>query len=96
MKHSSVIDKKNRVAISKQEVKLRLFRAIRSDGFLPPFVRATCAYKAVFLVSTSRVHNYCSITSRSRGVLREFKLSRLEFKRFVGLNLLVGVKRSSY
>lgn len=96
MKHSSAIDKQNRFRIGKQEYNSRLFRVVRSNGFVSPVARANCAYKLFFLVSLARVHNYCSITLRSRGVLREFKLSRLEFKKFAGLNLLAGVKRSSH
>jgi ribosomal protein S14 len=96
MKHSSAIDKQNRFSIYKQEFDFRLFRVLRSNGFVSPVIRANCAYKLFFLVSLARVHNYCSITLRSRGVLREFRISRLEFKKFAGLNLLSGVKRSSH
>lgn len=96
MKHSCVIDKVNRSTIYKRKFFFQLFRAVRSNCFLLPFVRVHCGYKLFFLSPVSRVHNYCTITSRSRSVLNEFKLSRLEFKKFVGLSLLTGVKRSSH
>lgn len=96
MKHSFAIDRRNRVRIREQELGSRLLRVVRSNIFLSPLVRANCGHKLFFRISGSRVHNYCTVTLRSRGILREFRLSRLEFKKFAGLRLLAGVKRSSY
>jgi ribosomal protein S14 len=96
MKHSCVGDKVTRFSILKQKFFFQLFRTVRSNHFLTPCIRLRSGYKLFFLPSVSRVHNYCTTTSRSRSILREFKLSRLEFKKFVGLKLITGVKRSSY
>ena len=43
--------------------------------------------------SLSRIKNVCVITGRSRGFLRNFKLSRIQFKLFVKKGLLFNVKK---
>lgn len=96
MKHSSAIDKLLRKTIQQQENRSRFLKTIRSNFFLAPAVRAKVAGSLFFLKPVSRVHNFCVISFRSRSVMREFKLSRLEFKRLAGIKLLSGVKRSSY
>jgi ribosomal protein S14 len=96
MRHSSASDKLLRKTVQQQQARSRFLKSIRSNFFLAPATRAGVAGSLFFLKSSSRVHNFCVISFRSRSVLREFKLSRLEFKRLVGIRLISGVKRSSY
>lgn len=97
MKHSASFDKIVRFRLAKTSVLLRTLKAARSNRFFSPSVRAQAA-KQLFLSPpfVSRLHNFCSLTGRSRGVLREFKLSRLSFKRLAGLRYVFGVRRSSW
>lgn len=96
MRHSSAIDKLLRKTIQQQQSQSRFLKTIRSNFFLAPSTRAKVAGSLFFLKPTSRVHNFCVVSSRSRSIMREFKVSRLEFKRLAGARLLSGVKRSSY
>ena len=43
--------------------------------------------------SLTRIKNICIVTGRSRGFLRNFKLSRIQFKRFASEKLLFNVKK---
>ena len=43
--------------------------------------------------SLTRIKNICLLTGRSRGFLRNFKLSRIQFKLFVSKGLLFNVKK---
>jgi len=44
----------------------------------------------------SKIHNYCRMTERSRGVYRAFGLARSKFQIYAGCGLLPGVKKSSW
>lgn len=44
--------------------------------------------------SRNKIHNYCIITGRGRGILTFFRLSRITFRNFVGKGLLAGIKRA--
>lgn len=43
--------------------------------------------------SITRIKNICILTGRSRGFLRNFKLSRLQFKALVSKGFLFNVKK---
>jgi len=97
MKHSSAADRFARNRFLKQECILRTAKAIRSNSFFAPVKRAQAGKSMFFLLPyTTRLHNYCYLTSRSRGILREFGLSRFSLKQLVGFRLVNGVKRSSW
>ena len=44
--------------------------------------------------SKSKLHNYCNITGRARGIINFFQISRLTFREFASQGLISGVKRS--
>jgi small subunit ribosomal protein S14 len=46
--------------------------------------------------SKIRIVNRCIITGRAKSVLRDFWLSRMEFKRFSSEGLLTGVKKRNF
>ncbi|MCH4181863.1 MAG: 30S ribosomal protein S14 [Prevotella sp.] len=43
-----------------------------------------------------RLHNRCKITGRSRGYIRQFGLSRIQFREMASKGLIPGVKKASW
>lgn len=43
-----------------------------------------------------KIKNRCIITGRSHGIMRDFKLSRIQFKEMVVQGLIVGIKKGSW
>ena len=46
--------------------------------------------------SPVRMHNRCSITGRPRGYMRQFGLSRIQFREMASQGLIPGVKKASW
>ena len=46
--------------------------------------------------SPTRLKNRCAVTGRSRGYMRKFGLSRIQFREDASLGLLPGVRKSSW
>ena len=46
--------------------------------------------------SFTKIKNRCVFTNKSQSVYRFFKLNRSTFKHFVGKNLILGIRRSSW
>lgn len=46
--------------------------------------------------SPIRLHNRCSITGRPRGYMRQFGLSRIQFREMASKGLIPGVKKASW
>ena len=46
--------------------------------------------------SPCRAHNRCSLTGRPRGYMREFGISRIQFREMASNGLLPGVKKASW
>lgn len=44
--------------------------------------------------SKSKIHNYCTITGRARGIISFFNMSRLTFRDLASKGLISGIKRS--
>lgn len=43
-----------------------------------------------------RLHNRCSITGRPRGYMRQFGISRIQFREMASQGLIPGVKKASW
>lgn len=43
-----------------------------------------------------RLHNRCKITGRPRGYMRQFGISRIQFREMVSQGLIPGVKKASW
>ena len=43
-----------------------------------------------------RLHNRCKVTGRSRGYIRQFGLSRIQFREMASQGLIPGVKKASW
>ena len=58
------------------------------------------AYQALQLLpknaSRVRLHNRCSITGRPKGYMRQFGLSRIQFREMASAGLIPGVKKASW
>jgi small subunit ribosomal protein S14 len=46
--------------------------------------------------SPVRLHNRCSITGRPKGYIRQFGLSRIQFREMASKGLIPGVKKASW
>jgi len=75
----------------------RLFlKAIASNEFLPRRMRICAQNFLVFMPNKTKIHNRCRETSRSRGVIRAFRLSRHMVRKHAEQGFLLGVSRSSW
>ena len=43
-----------------------------------------------------RLHNRCKITGRSKGYIRQFGISRIQFREMASQGLIPGVKKASW
>ena len=43
-----------------------------------------------------RLHNRCKVTGRPRGYMRQFGLSRIQFREMASAGLIPGVKKASW
>jgi ribosomal protein S14 len=96
MKHSAAKDRCNRLKlVATPSVVFNKF--MRSNSFFSLTHQAIFAKRLAFtLPQVVKIHNYCSVTSRSKGVIQEFRFSRFLFKEYVGTGCLPGVRRSSW
>ncbi|MFT5900907.1 MAG: small subunit ribosomal protein S14 [Bacteroidia bacterium] len=46
--------------------------------------------------AATRMHNRCSITGRPKGYMRDFGLSRIQFREMANAGLIPGVKKASW
>jgi small subunit ribosomal protein S14 len=46
--------------------------------------------------SSVRLHNRCQLTGRSRGFIRQFGISRINFREMANQGLIPGVKKASW
>lgn len=46
--------------------------------------------------SPVRMHNRCNITGRPKGYMRQFGLSRIQFREMASKGLIPGVKKASW
>ena len=92
-------DKQRRFQTAKDELKRRQYKLIIQNQSIPPEIRA----QAVMLLnklarqgSLVRVRNRCVLTGRSRGILRKWRLSRIQFRELASQGQLLGVSKSSW
>lgn len=46
--------------------------------------------------STVRLHNRCQLTGRPKGYIRQFGISRIQFREMASAGLIPGVKKASW
>ncbi len=92
-------DKKRRKLVDKYELtRIELKNIIKSTS-LPIKVRWEANLKLAKLPSDSskvRIRNRCVITGRTRGIYRDFKMSRIVFRQLASNGELPGVRKSSW
>ena len=48
------------------------------------------------IASPVRLHNRCSMTGRPKGYMRQFGISRIQFREMASKGLIPGVKKASW
>lgn len=93
MKAPYLKDKQHRKNFIKQEEKKRCLKVLKINGFVH------CEWWARHKLDTFNHHSYknrCIFTNRAASTNRSFKLSRLEFRRWVLSAKLPGVVKGSW
>ena len=99
MKTLGIKDKNQRYRFKLIEKKHKILKSIIRDDSLPflvrynAYLRLSCFSKKC---SKVKIKNRCILTNRSKGVLRDFKLSRLVFRKMALKGELVGIQKSSW
>jgi small subunit ribosomal protein S14 len=97
MVSSNKRDKKLRKKYLVRESLYRECKSLYQNRFLSPQLRELAREHLVRLgCSPVKIVNRCVVTGRSGGVMRDFKVSRLEFKRGVAKGHYLGVKKGSW
>jgi len=99
-KHSIKKDKLNRNYAYKKEFKLIMLKYQLSNNNLNKKIKLIFHYKFLknfhLNSSTSRIVNMCIHTGRSHWIIREFKLSRMTFRKLADNAKLNGIRRASW
>ena len=99
MKGSNRRDLRRRQLCADFEVSRKLLKACVLDQHLPDLLRQQAADKLARQArdaSRTRVRNRCVVTGRGRGVLRHFRISRLQFRQMAAQGLVPGVRRAQW
>ena len=81
------------------EMQRLLYKSLLRDMKHDPILRMRTSWKLTSLPKTSsrtRLQTRCVLTNRSRGVLKEFRLSRQCLRELSLAGLLPGVQKSSW
>lgn len=92
-------DRHKRQQVKLYEIERRELLSISQDFTLPMIDRFQARLNLHLLPrdsSYTRVRNRCIETSRSRGVLRKFKISRITLRELMGTRAIPGIKKSSW
>jgi len=93
-------DFKTRNYASKKEFKLIMLKYQLNNINITKKIKLIFHYKFLknfhLSSSTSRIVNTCIHTGRSHWIIREFKLSRMTFKKLADNGKLNGIRRSSW
>lgn len=98
MKYRLLKDRRRRILHSLFERRRIVLRSIVENTKLRPRLRGQ-AYRALLSLprdaSPTRRRNRCTLTGRSRAIVRHFGLSRLIFRKLALQGRLFGVKKAS-
>ncbi|XP_060085919.1 small ribosomal subunit protein uS14m-like [Ylistrum balloti] len=92
-------DAKRRDLVKEYGMERLRYNALKRNTILPSNIREKAAEDLMTLPlnsSISRVHKRCIITSRPRGNLKRFRMSRIVWRKLADYNKLSGVTRSSW
>jgi len=88
-------DIKKRQLFQKYEITRRVLKIILTNNTLPDLIKVLAKDRLSKLPinsSISRFRNRCILSSRSRGVISDYRISRQKFKQFVREGKIPGVK----
>ena len=94
MKQKNAHDQTRRFLCQRYEIERALLKACISDTQLSHTIRELCVQLlGGYSTNTSitRIRNRCVMTGRARGILRDFRVSRLQFRRLAANGKLPGV-----
>ena len=91
-------DNKVRFLFKNRETQVNVVKYLLMNQRIPFWFRfdVQCFFVGCLKSTLSKVQivNRCISTGRSRGVLRFYKLSRIQVREFIGKNLIFGLRRS--
>lgn len=99
MKNSNLQDFYRRMQYLKNESKIWFLKSIIFDSssfFLDKVKAAFILNKKLWTISKVRILNRCVISGRAKSVLRDFRLSWMEFKKFGSEGHLTGVQKWNF
>ena len=97
MRYSKNKDFARRNYFFKIEDKNTVQKLLKRNVFLPKVWRVNASYNLrKYSSHCSQIHNFCIYSYRSRGILRDFKISRHFFKELASSGKLYGVCKSSW
>lgn len=92
-------DRRRRETVAEFEKERLHLRAILRNKILPEIVQRRASAELARHprdASVTRVRNRCVQTGRGRGVVGEFGLSRMKFRKLADFGMLAGVTRSTW
>ncbi len=83
--------------VAKYAAKREALKKIVSTGdFAEAFEAAQKLQTLPKNASPIRLHNRCSMTGRPKGYMRQFGISRIQFREMAAAGLIPGVKKASW
>jgi small subunit ribosomal protein S14 len=80
------ISKHNRVLFKQDELKTYAISLLNKNKLYGPLLKNR-------LLSRIRLKNYCILSGRARGVLRDFKLSRILLRKIGAKGFITGLRK---
>lgn len=99
MKYLVEKDKRRRFLFEKNEKKILCLRALWKEKRLPFSLRLFYKFKLNRFrknFSKTRINNRCVLTGRGRGILKFFRMSRLQIREAHWRGFLYGIRKASW
>lgn len=90
-------DKAFRKKFNSHELTRNVLLSISKDQHLPVPIRLGANLQLEQLSGyRSNIHNRCILTGRGRGILRNYKVSRMTFRKLIVNGYLAGISKASW
>jgi ribosomal protein S14 len=92
-------DNERREIYKRDEKQKNIYKMLRRNELLDQETRNFFNTKIISFSkdsSISRIKNRCVETGRSRGIISDYRISRLRFREYMKMGLISGVKKRSY
>ena len=76
--------------------KAELKKLAKSDDYDVAYEANRALQKLPKNASSVRLHNRCQLTGRPKGYIRQFGISRIQFREMASAGLIPGVKKASW